>query len=40
MLFFKSSVYDYVILGINFPEFVAVWKNYKQGIKSKKGGKV
>jgi hypothetical protein len=40
MLFFKSSIYDYMIIGINFPEFVGIWKNYKQGPKSKRSGKV
>jgi hypothetical protein len=40
MLFFKSSIYDYMIVGVIYFEFVAIWKNYKNNSKPKRSGKV
>ena len=40
MIFFKSSIYDYMIIGVNYFEFVAIWKHYKLGSKTKRSGKI
>ena len=40
MVFFKSSIYDYMILGVVYFEFLAIWKASKNNSKPKRSGKI